>query len=433
MKKINYPVVEETLYQETLDNGLRVTLLPKPDFHKTYSLFTTEYGSIDNKFIPINQKEYCQVPDGIAHFLEHKMFEKEDGDVFHIFGKQGASANAYTSFTRTSYLFSTTDQVVQNLETLLDFVQEPYFTEETVEKEKGIIAQEIQMYQDDPNWRLFFGILNNLYPNHPLHVDIAGTVESIQKITAKDLYTCYETFYHPSNMNLFIVGNIEPNAIMKVIKDNQLKKEFEPSAPIKRDLPSGTEPGIIKESSLTMPISKPKAVLGIKGVTPLPTTEKEQLIYKTAASLLFQLLFGSTSQNQLSMYNEGLIDDSFSYEFNLERDFYFADISTDTKEPERFVKTIEDILLTAKTSPDVTDERLALLKKRLLGKHLQSLNSLEYIANQFSQLTFETVTLFDLTEIIAQIQLADIYQVVDTFFLAENFSHFFMYPEEVKE
>ncbi|MGX7059687.1 EF-P 5-aminopentanol modification-associated protein YfmH [Vagococcus humatus] len=433
MKKINYPVVEETLYQETLDNGLRVTLLPKPDFHKTYSLFTTEYGSIDNKFIPINQKEYCQVPDGIAHFLEHKMFEKEDGDVFHIFGKQGASANAYTSFTRTSYLFSTTDQVVQNLETLLDFVQEPYFTEETVEKEKGIIAQEIQMYQDDPNWRLFFGILNNLYPNHPLHVDIAGTVESIQEITAKDLYTCYETFYHPSNMNLFIVGNIEPNAIMKVIKDNQLKKEFEPSAPIKRDLPSGTEPGIIKESSLTMPISKPKAVLGIKGVTPLPTTEKEQLIYKTAASLLFQLLFGSTSQNQLSMYNEGLIDDSFSYEFNLERDFYFADISTDTKEPERFVKTIEDILLTAKTSPDVTDERLALLKKRLLGKHLQSLNSLEYIANQFSQLTFETVTLFDLTEIIAQIQLADIYQVVDTFFLAENFSHFFMYPEEVKE
>ena len=226
MIKKDYAQIKETLYTETLANGLKVYLLPKNDFQKTYGLFTTDYGSIDNTFVPIGQEEMIEVPDGIAHFLEHKMFEKEDGDVFQKFGQQGASANAFTSFTKTSYLFSTTDQVTQNLETLLDFVQSPYFTKETVEKEKGIIGQEIQMYLDDPNWRLFFGILGNLYPKHPLHIDIAGTVASIAEITAEDLYTSYNTFYHPSNMTLFVVGKMDPEALMAFIRDNQAAKEL---------------------------------------------------------------------------------------------------------------------------------------------------------------------------------------------------------------
>lgn len=182
MKKIVYDQLQETLYTETLDNGLTVTLLPKNEFHKTYALFTTNYGSIDNTFVPLGKGEMVTVPDGIAHFLEHKLFEKEDGDVFQKFGKFGASANAFTSFTRTSYLFSSTEKVKENLMTLIDFVQDPYFTEETVNKEKGIIAQEIQMYDDEPDWRLFFGLLSNLYPKHPLHIDIAGTVDSIMEI-----------------------------------------------------------------------------------------------------------------------------------------------------------------------------------------------------------------------------------------------------------
>ena len=156
MKKIFYPSINETLYTGILDNGLEVTLLPKPDFHKTYGLFTTNYGSIDNEFIPLGHDSFTKVPDGIAHFLEHKLFEKEDEDVFQKFGRQGASSNAFTSFTRTSYLFSSTDNTLENIQTLIDFVQDPYFTEESVNKEKGIIGQEIQMYQDDPNWRLYF-------------------------------------------------------------------------------------------------------------------------------------------------------------------------------------------------------------------------------------------------------------------------------------
>ena len=154
------------------------------------------------------------VPDGIAHFLEHKMFEKEDGDVFQKFSENGASANAFTSFTRTAYLFSATDKLYENTETLLDFVQEPYFTEQTVEKEKGIIAQEITMYDDQPDWRLYFGTIENMYHEHPVKIDIAGTVESINDITAEHLYECYETFYHPSNMVLFVVGAVDPEEMM---------------------------------------------------------------------------------------------------------------------------------------------------------------------------------------------------------------------------
>ncbi|MFN3367779.1 MAG: EF-P 5-aminopentanol modification-associated protein YfmH, partial [Exiguobacterium mexicanum] len=200
MHKVEFEQLDETLYHEKLENGLEVFILPKKGFSKTFATFTTKYGSIDNHFVPRGEKDAIKVPDGIAHFLEHKMFEKEEGDIFQQFSKQGASANAYTSFTRTAYLFSATGQINENIETLLDFVQEPYFTEQTVEKEKGIIAQEITMYDDQPDWRLYFGIIENMYKNHPVKIDIAGTVDSIQDITAEHLYTCYNTFYHPSNM-----------------------------------------------------------------------------------------------------------------------------------------------------------------------------------------------------------------------------------------
>ena len=168
-----------------------------------------------------------KVPDGIAHFLEHKLFEKEDGDVFQQFSRQGASANAFTSFTRTAYLFSSTSDVEKNLETLVDFVQDPYFSEKTVEKEKGIIGQEITMYDDNPDWRLYFGLIQNLYQNHPVKIDIAGTIESISHITKDLLYECYNTFYHPSNMLLFIVGPVDPNKFMDQVRENQAKKDIQ--------------------------------------------------------------------------------------------------------------------------------------------------------------------------------------------------------------
>lgn len=427
MNKTEYDQINETLYHEVLPNGLTVYLLPKNDYHKTYGLFSTNYGSIDNEFIPYGSDKKIKVPDGIAHFLEHKLFEKENGDVFQLFGQQGASANAFTSFTKTSYLFSTTDQVEKNLTTLLDFVQAPYFTEETVNKEKGIIGQEIQMYEDDPNWRMFFGILNNLYPEHPLHIDIAGTVESIEAITADDLYTCYRTFYQPSNMVLFVVGKLEPEKLMELIRTNQNAKDFPPAQKIERYFPDNNG-DIIAKSSMRSAITRDKFVLGIKGLDVLPAEGKELLRYKTALNLLFQLLLGNTSQNYLKMYNDGLIDDSFGFEFSLDREFHFADFSGDTDQPEKAAEKVKEILLHFEEDQELSEENLTLLKKKMLGQYFQTLNSLEYIANQFTQSLFGDQTLFDLPEIIESIQLADVLKVGRSFIKEEAFSEFYMQP-----
>ncbi|MBT1043385.1 insulinase family protein [Enterococcus faecium] len=428
MNKTEYEQINETLYHEVLPNGLTVFLLPKNDYHKTYGLFSTNYGSIDNEFIPYGEKEKVKVPDGIAHFLEHKLFEKEDGDVFQLFGKQGASANAFTSFTKTSYLFSTTDQVEKNLTTLIDFVQAPYFTEETVNKEKGIIGQEIQMYEDDPNWRMFFGILNNLYPTHPLHIDIAGTVESIDKITAQDLYTCYRTFYQPSNMVLFVVGKMEPEKLMKLIRENQEAKNFPPKQEIVRYFPENTKE-IIKQSALEAAITRDKFVLGIKGLDTLPQEGTELLRYKTAINLLFQMILGNTSRNYLAMYNQGIIDDSFGFEFSLDREFHFADFSGDTDEPEKAAEKVKEIILGFADDPEVSETNLDLLKKKMLGQYFQSLNSIEYIANQFTQSLFGDRTLFDLPEIIDSIQMKDVLAAGEAFISEEAFSEFYMRPK----
>ncbi|EGP4827479.1 EF-P 5-aminopentanol modification-associated protein YfmH [Enterococcus faecium] len=428
MNKTEYEQINETLYHEVLPNGLTVYLLPKNDYHKTYGLFSTNYGSIDNEFIPYGEKEKVKVPDGIAHFLEHKLFEKEDGDVFQLFGQQGASANAFTSFTKTSYLFSTTDQVEKNLTTLIDFVQAPYFTEETVNKEKGIIGQEIQMYEDDPNWRMFFGILNNLYPTHPLHIDIAGTVESIDKITAQDLYTCYRTFYQPSNMVLFVVGKMEPEKLMKLIRENQEEKNFPPKQEIVRYFPENTKE-IIKQSALEAAITRNKFVLGIKGLETLPQEGTELLRYKTAINLLFQMILGNTSRNYLAMYNQGIIDDSFGFEFSLDREFHFADFSGDTDEPEKAAEKIKEIVLGFADDPEVSEMNLDLLKKKMLGQYFQSLNSIEYIANQFTQSLFGDRTLFDLPEIIDSIQMKDVLAAGEAFISEEAFSEFYMRPK----
>ena len=428
MNKKEYTQINEILYTEVLANGLKVYLLPKPGFHKTYGLFTTNYGSIDNHFGYKNESLH-QVPDGIAHFLEHKMFEKEEGDVFQVFGQQGASANAFTSFTRTSYLFSATEKIKENLETLLDFVQEPYFTKETVEKEKGIIGQEIQMYDDDPNWRQFFGMLRNLYPNHPVGIDIAGTVESIAEITAEDLYLCYQTFYHPSNMTLFIVGNIDVEETMQWISANQAQKTFAPIRQIERVFPADSYDSIERFNQLKMAVTRKKTIVGIKGLQQnLPSDAKEKMIFRSALHLLFQMLLGNTSANFLRLYNEGVIDDTFGFEFNLDRAFHFADFSTDTENPDQFEKEIQTILLNYRNDPEVNETNLALLKKKTLGKYFQSLNSLEHIANQFTQDLFGEYTLFDMPEIIQSLTLADLYQAAERFIVPEAFSRFDVVP-----
>lgn len=429
METTHYATLDETLYQQTLANGLQVTLLPKAGYHKTYAVMTTNYGSIDNYFVPTGESEYTAVPAGIAHFLEHKLFEKKAGDIFEVFSHNGASANAFTSFTRTSYLFSATDNIQTNLMTLLDFVQEPYFTEASVNKEKGIIGQEIEMYEDDPNWRLFFGIMENLYPKHPLHEDIAGTIDSIAKITPEQLYTAYRTFYQPSNMNLFVVGNIDPAETLAWIEANQAAKTFPPAEPIQRQFPEEAADGsdIIPYRVTELPVKRGKSIVGIKGLTPV-TQDRAGLKYRTELNLLFDMLFGDSSQNYLQLYDQGVVDDSFGYELDLARTYHFATLSGDTEKPQEFSDAMISLLEKAATNPDLNAGRLALVKKEALGRTLQSMNALEYIANTYSGDDFGDASLFDLVNIIDEITLADIQAALQQFVRSEALSVFHIEP-----
>lgn len=279
-----------------------------------------EFGSIDNTFVPDQKNELLTVPDGVAHFLEHKMFEKADHDAFDLFGKLGADANAFTSFTQTRYLFSTTSHLHENLDVLLDFVQDPYFTEQTVAKEKGIIGQEITMYNDDPSWRLYLGMLGNLYPNDPMHIDIAGTQESIQKITAPILYDAYRTFYQPANMNLFVAGRLDVEQVLAWVEQNQAVKHFDALKLPKRTAGNQirTANDVIPFRTLTMAVERPKVMVGLRGIQSFENG-KERLLYKWRINLLLAMLFDETSANFLRLYDTGVIDDSFNYNFEIQR------------------------------------------------------------------------------------------------------------------
>ena len=199
--------LDETLYTMVHPTGLKIYVMPKKGFSKTYAIYGTQFGSVNNTFVPLGETKPVKVPDGVAHFLEHKMFEQSDGtNAFDLFSRYGANANAFTSFTNTCYLFSCTEHFDQCFAHLLDYVQKPYFTDENIQKEQGIIGQEIKMYDDDGEWKVMFNMLKAIYCNNPVRIDIAGTVESISEIDKKVLYDCYNTYYNPANMAVAVAG-----------------------------------------------------------------------------------------------------------------------------------------------------------------------------------------------------------------------------------
>jgi predicted Zn-dependent peptidase len=427
MREIPFSQLNETLYYEKLDNGLDVYILPKEGFNKTYATFTTKYGSIDNKFVPLNKEEATTVPDGIAHFLEHKLFEKEDGDVFQSFSKQGASANAFTSFTRTAYLFSSTSNVLNNLETLLDFVQEPYFTDETVEKEKGIIGQEIRMYDDNADTRLFYGVIGNMYHNHPVKIDIAGSVESIAKTTKEHLYSCYETFYHPSNMLLFVVGPVDYKEYFKFIKENQQKKQFEVEKTIQRFFENEPEEVAKERSEIQMPIQTPKCIVGYKAKNPT-RKGKDLLKHELTVNVALDMLFGQSSPHYTSLFEQGLIDDSFSFDYTEEYGFGFAMIGGDTTDPVGLENAVKNIIQ-KQQEKGFEQHVLDRIRKKKIGAFLRALNSPEYIANQFTRYRFNEMDLFDIVEVLETMTLQDVNTELKTFFEKKRETVFTILPK----
>ncbi|WP_342566784.1 pitrilysin family protein [Psychrobacillus sp. FSL K6-4046] len=414
MNETYFEQLEETLYHEELSNGLNVYILPKKGFSKTYVTFTTKYGSIDREFIPLGKKEPVTVPDGIAHFLEHKMFEKEEGDVFQKFSENGASANAFTSFTRTSYLFSSTDNILENTNTLLNFVQEPYFTEQTVEKEKGIIGQEITMYDDQPDWRLYFGTIENMYKEHPVKIDIAGTIESISHITAEHLYECYNTFYHPSNMVLFVVGAVDPKEMMEFVKENQAKKEFKAPEEIVRFYPDEQPQVDKKERTLKMDVQKSKLLYGIKSNN-VNITGEEMLNYELAMQVAVELIFGRTSSFFQEVYEKGLIDESYSADFSMEEGYGFAMIGSDTGNPEELGQKIKETITKFATNWTLEEEDMKRITRKKIGHFLRSLNSIEYIANQFTRYKFNDMNLFDVVPALENLDVDQVKKAFEAF------------------
>lgn len=429
MDQYTYQEFNRTIYRQRLANGLLVQLLPMPGFHKTYATFSTDFGSIDNQFIPYHEEDAVTVPDGVAHFLEHKMFEKADHDAFDLFGKLGADSNAYTSFTQTSYLFSTTSHLRENLDVLLDFVQDPYFTDKTVAKEQGIIGQEIQMYDDDADWRLYLGLIGNLYPHDPMRIDIAGTVDSISKITPQILMQSYRTFYQPSNMNLFLVGNLDPTATMEWVIDNQNGKDFPaPEAPRRMTkLNDPTAHDVIPFRSLTMNIARPKVMVGLRGIKQFEDG-RERLRYKLAVDLLLDVLFDDTSDNYLRLYNNEVLDDSFGYNFEMQRGFHFAYFSSNTDQMERFADEVVAILESADKQIDAARTRFAGIKNAELGRLIGLLDSPEAIANRYADKLFDGANLMDEIRLLKEISIDDLYQVAKEFITPQGISVYQVVP-----
>jgi predicted Zn-dependent peptidase len=389
-----YEKVKETLHSETLENGLQVFVLPKAGFTKTFVTFTTKFGSVDHHF-RISETSDIVVPDGLAHFLEHKMFAEPDGDVFTKFAANGASANAFTSFDRTAYLFSCSNQLAQNLEILLDFVQNPYFTQANVDKERGIIDQEIAMYQDNPDWRIYFELLSSLFVKSPMKIDIIGTSATIAQITPQSLYECYHAFYHPSNMCLFAVGAIEPHSFIALVKANQARKTFSPKPDISRIIPEEPDYVAVQWKEITMPVSEPKCLLGFKELHTQKLEGGELLKRECALQIMFQLLFAPSSTIYQSLYSEQLIHANFSTNVTVKNDLTYSMIGGDTPNPEKLITRIFELVehYFSKVEDRVGFERM---KRKAMGALIRMFNSPSAIAGQFTAYHFQNSDFFEL-------------------------------------
>ena len=400
-QKKYYPAVKETLYQTSLENGLTVTLLPKKDFNEVYGVVSVQVGSVDTRFT-VDGNDLQQYPQGIAHFLEHKLFEREDsGDVMAAFTELGAESNAFTSYTNTSYLFSTSENVLGCLDLLEELVTTFNMTEESVEREKDIIQQEREMYQDDPDSCLFFKTLANLYPESPLASDIVGSENSIDAICLEDLKENFKEFYRPVNSNIFLVGNFDFELLEDYFatkshpqeKKHEFKREKIPLHPVKT-----TE-------SLRMDVASPKLAIGIRGNEDIGN--RDQYRYHLLLKLLFTMMFGWTSQRFQKLYETGKLDASLSLEIEVDPRFHFVILTMDTKEPvalsHQFRKAIRNFV----KDEDVTEDHLDIVKTEMYGEFLHSMDSLEYIATQYHP-TDTGSTLFDLPKLLQEITLEDV-------------------------
>lgn len=344
MKQIKIEKTNDVLYTETLDNGLQIFMVPKENVNTTMVSFNVKYGAIHTSFVPLGEKEMISVPLGIAHFLEHKMFEQESGtDPMVFFAQNGADVNAYTSLFNTAYHFSCSTHLKENLNFLLDFVQSPYFTDENVEKEKGIIEEEIKMYDDDPYSFLSDQVRLNAFINHPIRYNIAGEIKDIRSITKEQLYKCYHTFYHPSNMFLVITGKFDVEEILKIVKENQQAKKFDKQQiiTIKKFKEEDKVLKVYEEKEMNVVV--PKICVGIK--IPLKDIKIDPRIRNIYLSIIFDCLFGSTSTFNEEMREKGILLSNIAFDSAFTEDHFYQTMNADTEHIQELLDAIEKRLL----------------------------------------------------------------------------------------
>ena len=405
IKEIKNELLKDSYYEIDHSSGFKIFVYPKENYSSTYAVFGTKYGSIDTCFKKEGEKDFTEVPEGIAHFLEHKLFESEELDAFTRYAKTGASANAYTSFDKTCYLFQCSGNFEDSLEILLDFVSNPYFTEQTVQKEQGIIGQEIKMYEDSPEWRVLFNLLCAMYHNHPVKVDIAGSIESIARITPESLYTCYNSYYNLHNMALSVVGNVEVDEVLKIC-DKYLKEQKK--AEVKSLFPS--EPYEIKKAytEQTFPVAVPIFNLGFKLKADRLHNEEEL----AHLDILLFMLASSTSPMYRELMDKGLINSTFSYEM-FEGSGYSAIIfSGESRDPQQVAEIVRAYF--DKVKAEGLDEKdFADAKKATYGDALSSLNSVDTIANMLEDFYFSKRNIFSYYDAITNATLENAMNILN--------------------
>lgn len=400
MQEIVSERLGDSYYKIAHQSGLTIYVYPKAGYNSNYAIFGTKYGSINTSF-SLDGGPAITVPDGIAHYLEHKLFENEDGDAFAKYAKTGANANAYTSFDKTCYLFSCTEKFEESMEILLDFVQSPYFTPETVAKEQGIIGQEIKMYDDSPEWRVMFNLLGAMYHNHPVKIDIAGTVESIAEITDQKLYQCYNTFYNLNNMVLCVCGNTTAEEVLRMA-DNMLK----PCEKHKIENYFTEEPYEVAQTYVEQkfPVSVELFNLGFK-----ERAGESQLTSREIAEteILLSLLASSTSDLYRDLMESNLINSSFGYELFEGPNFNAIIFSGESRAPKETAEKIKAYISKIKEQ-GIQEEDFEISKKAIYGEAVSSLNSVDTIGNMMVDFHFTNRELFTYIDEIANVTFGDI-------------------------
>lgn len=401
MRKVESARLQEFYYDIDHPSGLKILVYPKENYASAYAMFGTQYGSLDTDFRLAGEKEFTSVPEGIAHFLEHKLFESEDLDAFERYAKTGANANAYTSFDKTCYLFSCTDNLTDSLEILLDFVTHPYFTEATVQKEQGIIGQEIQMCRDEAGWESLFLLLRAMYHNCPVRIDIAGTVDSIAEISAELLYKCYNTFYNLSNMVLCVAGNVTPEQVLAVA-DRVLK----PAAPVEIERKFHDEPRAVKKAydEETLAVAAPIFSLGFKEAVDTPERSLKEVII---SNLLLDAICGKTTPFYNALLDEGLVNTSFDWEYFYGYG-YAATIFTGETPDARAVEQRLVERISALQESGISEADFERIRKKHYGRTVMQFNDIESIANNMVSSYFRKESLFDDAEILQSLTLDEV-------------------------